>query len=375
MAADSAVTTYNKAYTGVNKLFRLSKNPPMGIMICGKAKFVDLPLETLIKEYSKKTDFKNLKDILNIKEDFLRYLREVTPIQSPYQMIEYDLDLFEYFIEKEQKESSKEEFENFLYSYSRSKIFYFLNNNSKFNAKIEKILLNITQDNPNITSNLLKKCFCNFLLGNSTQIIIAGFNEEDMFPSYIAFNILGNLTEDIIWQDGECQLNYNGEAIVPFAQKDVITTFLTGIDEHITYGFLNYFSKFIDEYLTKLKKSIQLININNENLPKALKEIENMKYKQINEFISNIIKMKEENYTPILQSIESMPNKEIADMCESLIKITSLKRKISSDLESVGEPIDIAIITKGDGFIWKNNKNYSTIELNSQFMRKIKENF
>ena len=373
MAADSAVTTYNKAYTGVNKLFRLSKNPPMGIMICGKAKFVDLPLETLIKEYSKKTDFKNLKDILNIKEDFLRYLREVTPIQSPYQMIKYDLDLFEYFIGNKQQEYSKEEFENFLYSYSRSKIFYFLNNNSKFNAKIEKILLNITQDNPNITSNLLKKCFCNFLLGNSTQIIIAGFNEEDMFPSYIAFNILGNLTEDIIWQDGECQLNYNGEAIVPFAQKDVITTFLTGIDEHITYGFINYFSKFLNKYLTELKKSIQLIHINNENLPKALKEIENienLKDKLVTDFRDNIAKMKKENYDQILQSIESMPNKEIADMCESLIKITSLKRKISSNLESVGEPIDIAIITKGDGFIWENNKNYSTIELNSQFYEK-----
>ena len=80
--------------------------------------------------------------------------------------------------------------------------------------------------------------------------------------------------------------------------------------------------------------------------------------------------MEKENYDQILQSIESMPNKEIADMCESLIKITSLKRKISSNLESVGEPIDIAIITKGDGFIWENNKNYSTIELNSQFYEK-----
>lgn len=65
-----------------------------------------------------------------------------------------------------------------------------------------------------------------------------------------------------------------------------------------------------------------------------------------------------------------MPNEEIVDICESLIKITSLKRKISSDLESVGGPIDIAIITKGYGFIWKNNKNYSTIELNSQFYEK-----
>ena len=154
---------------------------------------------------------------------------------------------------------------------------------------------------------------------------------------------------------------------MPFAQKDVIATFLTGIDESVEYGTISYFIKFLDEYPTELKDSIQLTEINKENLPKALKEIKNMKQKQINEFIGNIIKIKEENYTPILQSIESMPNEEIADMCESLIKITSLKRKISSDLENVGGAIDIAIITKGDGFNWKKNKNYASKELNSHF--------
>lgn len=40
-----------------------------------------------------------------------------------------------------------------------------------------------------------------------------------------------------------------------------------------------------------------------------------------------------------------------------LIHITSLKRKISSDLESVGEDIDVALISKGDGFIWKKKEN------------------
>ena len=262
-----------------------------------KRKFVNLPLETLIKEYRKKADFKNLKHIINIKEDFLKYLRKVTPIQTPYQMIRDDLYLFEEFIENKQKESSKEEFKSFLYSYSYKQVFYFLNSNPKFDAKIENILLNINQDNPNITSNLLKKCFCTFLLLNSAQIIIAGFNEEDMFPSYISFNLLGNLIKDIVWKDGEYELNYEGEAIVPFAQKDVIATFLTGIDESVEYGTISYFIKFLDEYLTELKDSIQLTEINKENLPKALKEIKNMKQKQINEFIGNIIKMKEEKTT------------------------------------------------------------------------------
>ena len=55
MAADSAVTVGgSKTYTGVNKLFMLSNNPPMGIMIFGAADFENIPMETLIKEYHKK---------------------------------------------------------------------------------------------------------------------------------------------------------------------------------------------------------------------------------------------------------------------------------------------------------------------------------
>ena len=52
MAADSVVTINgNKTYEGVNKLFMLSKNPPMRIMIYNNANFITIPLETLIKDF------------------------------------------------------------------------------------------------------------------------------------------------------------------------------------------------------------------------------------------------------------------------------------------------------------------------------------
>ena len=52
MAADSVVTVGNqKTYTGANKLFMLSNNPPMGIMIWNNADFMGIPLESLIKEF------------------------------------------------------------------------------------------------------------------------------------------------------------------------------------------------------------------------------------------------------------------------------------------------------------------------------------
>lgn len=57
---------------------------------------------------------------------------------------------------------------------------------------------------------------------------------------------------------------------------------------------------------------------------------------------------------PILESIGMLSKDDLVDMCKSLINITSLKRKITSDLMSVGGDIDVAVISKGDGFIWKN---------------------
>lgn len=35
--------------------------------------------------------------------------------------------------------------------------------------------------------------------------------------------------------------------------------------------------------------------------------------------------------------------------------------------ETVGGPVDVAVISKGDGFVWINRKHYFKPELNTQF--------
>jgi hypothetical protein len=61
LAADSAVTiamsspkgkTY-KVLNSANKLFSLSKNAPVGLMIYGNASLLGIPWETIVKEYRK----------------------------------------------------------------------------------------------------------------------------------------------------------------------------------------------------------------------------------------------------------------------------------------------------------------------------------
>jgi hypothetical protein len=58
---------------------------------------------------------------------------------------------------------------------------------------------------------------------------------------------------------------------------------------------------------------------------------------------------------------------ELAAMAESLVNLTSFKRKISLDAETVGGPIDVAVISKGDGFVWIKRKHYFKPELNPGF--------
>lgn len=38
------------------------------------------------------------------------------------------------------------------------------------------------------------------------------------------------------------------------------------------------------------------------------------------------------------------------------MSLTSLKRHVSSEEETVGGPVDVAVVSKGNGFAWVKNK-------------------
>ena len=52
-----------------------------------------------------------------------------------------------------------------------------------------------------------------------------------------------------------------------------------------------------------------------------------------------------------------MQTSELVSMAEAMVNLTALKRHISAEEESVGGPIDVALISKGEGFIWIKKKN------------------
>ena len=78
LAADSAVTIGNrKTYNGVNKLFMLSNNPPMGIMTYNLSNFSNIPLETIIKEFRDEIKKEDLTTVIEFRDKFIEFLDEL----------------------------------------------------------------------------------------------------------------------------------------------------------------------------------------------------------------------------------------------------------------------------------------------------------
>ena len=76
----------------------------------------------------------------------------------------------------------------------------------------------------------------------------------------------------------------------------------------------------------------------------------------------------------ILDVVEILPLKELAKVASTLVRLSSFEKQLSLEAETVGEPIDVAVISKGDGFIWINRKHYFQAGLNHRYFRDYQQN-
>ena len=77
--------------------------------------------------------------------------------------------------------------------------------------------------------------------------------------------------------------------------------------------------------------------------------------------------LKDQSSDPIMSIVGSLPKEELAEMAETLVNLTSFKRRVTPEAETVGGPIDVAVISKGDGLVWIKRKHYFVPELNPRY--------
>ena len=385
MAADSVVTVNrNKTYDGVNKLFMLSNNPPMGIMTYNNANFLNFPMETIIKDFRFKistNDFDNIIDFKDAFNDYLNSLSKKDEIKSFSIMDKFnkfvdqlndELSNFSMFINQFMDETiniDNKKYEQLLFENDDFKNIYY--------SKISELANDIECDEDIDLEVLLKRVFIKrWVLDDFIGIVIAGFNRENLFPAYMHFKIIVLDEVKFIFDDFEedCVSGETAVILKPFAQTNVIFNFLNGIDVSTNYHIAAYFNKIINDYSNNLEELIKANKqINGKDEQEILSGLDVLKKNNeqiVLDFVRFIDNLKDKNSEPILKSIRSLPKDELANLSESLINITSLKVKVQDNLETVGGDVDVAIITKGDGFVWTKRKHYFENSLNPQFFNR-----
>lgn len=418
LAADSAVTIQHgkgfKIYN-TNKLFHLCHSNPVGIMVYANAELMSVPWETIIKQYRKQLGsappFNTLEEY---GANFISYLSN-NPILFPasvqdetaLQTVYYYLSILSRNIDKKIKAITDKKtkisdaqikqvtYDSITEWHDGLKALPELPDTAKplerevlrkYRRQFNKFITDVFQPLPlaerpkqklrKISTWLLTKNYSKTnLIQNYSGIVIAGFGEADMYPAAITYRVesvvlnrlrylhLADKSDRITAKEGE------DGTVIPFAQEEVVASFMAGIDPNFYTLILRELAKVFDIYPDEiLKKFPRLAKKRKAALLAELKSVGPDLVNIFDQVMSDYRQAKHIN--PIARAVSVLPKEELAFMAEALVSLTSTKRRVTLDAETVGGPIDVAVISKGDGFIWIRRKHYFNADQNPQFFGK-----
>jgi len=392
LAADSAVTLgggSGKTYNSADKLFALSKYHPVGIMIYGSAGIMGIAWEIIIKSYRDFLGSKSFDKLTEYEGDFINYLSRF-PYFTEAKMVDYlksrCYDVFnnvlswfldDLHMEFDGKENIKLSKINSLFDTTLKNIkermeqnedqkqikpdIGFIDSNAEainemMDMMFEKYQLSKKQRDEltDILKMDFKKCVW---IDDYSGIVIAGYGEREIFPSTCDFKVSGKLGDSLIYFGNYVDLigTDHTASICPYAQTEMVHQFVRGIA-------LDFYDTIIEKFDTIM-----------DALAPHIGDADKDKIKTISGLMDDYLgKISDTFYkNPIVDTVACMEKNELVSMAEAMVNLTALRRHISDDQETVGGPVDVALITKGDGFIWIKKKTTYDPNLN----RELSQNY
>ncbi|MBC8581712.1 hypothetical protein [Zhenhengia yiwuensis] len=246
------------------------------------------------------------------------------------------------------------------------------------NINIDKIPMDADDINKIVScvsSAIISECYSQI----KTGIVIAGYGEKEIFPSIYEYLIelkLGDSLKYTLVNKSEIGISVDEEksdsAIMTFAQSEMAHTFVTGINPELEHklkeeiiNIVGPITERYEEVRNHLNLPVGELNEEQTNILKTLGD------SIIHSIITELEEIqKEKHIHPFVQMVATLDKQQMAELAETLVSLTSFKRKMSMDTETVGGPIDVAIISKGEGFIWIKRKEYFDSKLNNHYFTK-----
>lgn len=386
IAADSAMTVTkdgkSKIYNNARKIFKISDSIPVGIMLSGNMDFMDAPWDVIIGQYRKYRDGRPLPHLKDYTDDFKTFLKtaEFLNNKETYRLyILSEMGSFYYRI--------KEEADKYMESHKGGIIEYDYQSATR-DALVDAVTLykddgvseemkglscqsffKSTKDEFGLLKELMmeegvptgnfkdwKKAFYEYMVSSCyldlSELVFVGYGEEEVFPAIQSVTVTGVVSGRLRSRDGVYSeiSNTNDAMVFPFAQDDVMITLLKGISPSL----FSHLSDLQEDSVEKARERI-IDTLKEEGLSSEIVEkVKAISFEDLGTgFCDKSLSFIQEKYIDGLNAaVDCFSIEEMADLAESLIAITGLQKHCTSSEESVGGPVNVAVITKEEGFRW-----------------------
>ena len=246
-------------------------------------------------------------------------------------------------------------FDNVICEKRKRDICPFIKNYSDYDGEFDDIIPD-GRDRSQYTK-ILWEIFSFELRGDVTGIVLGGFDLKSHYPSFheieIYFNDNGKIVCDVV----DCAINSKEPIIKVFAINEEAYTFITGVNDEFIEYILNYVSDANESIVENFKWSLEKENIENvDGIIESLKNVQNGEFRDIERYI---IDFRLDALEDTTYSIENLPEWLICLFADLLIRLTALKQKTTSEIESVSMDSDVLVMEKTNSFKWiKNHEEY-----------------
>lgn len=396
LAADSAVTTtywqggkrQTRYFKGANKIFSASNRYPVGLMIYDAAGLQGVPWEIIVKAYRSQRGDTPQNDLKDYAKDLFKFIasnKELFPREHQ------DKHLISSIVEAMSRltfavANKPEGRDAIVAAFEVAKAAIegdaFIDGFDcaaaiKAAAKHKDEVLKASAGDGDFvkakefidadqlfelaTASVFKREWTTL---ETTGVVFAGYGENQYFPELLHHQCYGVIQGSLLCEPVQNRSRIgigvdNSSAIEPLAQSDMVKTFIYGASP----SALNEIGNLVNEALSSFENSL----VEKGHLQKGT-DFAELRNQASVEFGKKSTSYLFSSHTrPLRQVVGMLSVPEMAELAETLIAIESLKERVTKPTESVSGPVDVAVISKGDGFIWIKRKHYFEADLNPRF--------
>lgn len=398
LAADSATTVSHwnggqreeRYFKGANKIFQLSDSEPIGLMIFDSADLLRMPWELAVKAFRKQLGKKSFNTVEEYAKEFFGFLNDNHALYpkeiqdeaiisavggQAYRWIAAASkgvdapDLQAAIIAKiEAEEQVLATIALFAEISEEDATKLFADLKVQLIDDANEWLEIFQQPIPDDLERVVLAAFWYVVKHPSkslstTGLVFAGYGDHQVFPEMVEYQSCGIIGGKHIFAQKEHEIidHRKPAAISGFAQTSMIDTFSLGLSHEAFSSMMVATNKELREFASAIISA-------SGTIPDEIDNLDGLVQAAMQKIRENVLEQARNNhYVPLRNVIGFLPVDEMAVLAETLIDLQSLKEKVTKPSETVGGPVDVAVITKHEGLVWIKRKHFFDPELNSRY--------